>query len=274
MALPIIALLMAASAAETLAAPKSDLWARWTAHDPKSSAVIDHAPWDDFLKKYLVTAPNGVNRLPYRRIAPDDRRKLDAYIDRLAGLPIGTYRRSEQLPYWINLYNALTVQLVLRRYPVKSILHLNISPGWLSVGPWGKKLLRIEGVEVSLDDIEHRILRPIWRDNRVHYGVNCASVGCPNVAKSAYTAANVNAALTRAARAYINSFRGASFEDGELYVSSIYKWFVEDFGGNTAGVIAHLQKYAAAALAAKLRGADDISSYQYDWTLNQTPPLP
>lgn len=269
-----IAGLVLISTAETLAAPKANLWARWTAHDPKSTAVIDHAAWDAFLKKYIVIGPEGVNRLPYGRIAAGDRRNLDAYIDRLAGLRIGTYRRSEQLAYWINLYNALTIQLILRSYPVASILDIKISPGWLSVGPWGKKFLRIEGEEVSLDDIEHRILRPIWRDNRVHYGVNCASIGCPNVAKSAYTGATVNTALTRAAKSYINGDRGVNFDGGDLYVSSIYKWFVADFGGNAKGVIAHLKKFAGPGLASKLAKADDISGYQYDWSLNETSSLP
>ncbi len=265
---------VAFSMSKSLAAPKSELWPRWAAHRANSVSVIDHALWNAFLNKHVVTGPNGVNRLPYGRIAAQDLRKLVAYIDHLSFIQIGNYNRSEQLAYWINLYNALTVQLILRRYPVKSILDLNISPGWLSVGPWGKKLLRIEGEEISLDDIEHRILRPIWRDNRVHYGVNCASIGCPNVAKTAYTGATVNTALTRAARSYINGGRGVNFDDGELYVSSIYKWFVADFGGNAAGVIAHLKKYAAPALAAKLKNARNISGYQYDWSLNETPSSP
>ena len=257
------------SMTKSFAAPKAELWAMWAAHNVHSVAVIDHGPWDTFLKKYAMTGPNGVNRLPYGRVSAADRRRLDAYIDGLSGIQIRIYRRSEQLAYWINLYNALTIRLILQRYPVESILDLNISPGWLSVGPWGKKLLRVEGEEISLDDIEHRILRPIWRDNRVHYGVNCASVGCPNVAKSAYVGATVDKALTDAAIAYVNSGRGVNFDDGDLYVSSIYKWFVADFGGNAAGVIAHLKKYAAPGIKAKLGKFSDVSGYQYDWSLNE-----
>lgn len=259
------------SMTKSLAAPKAEPWALWAAHNVHSVAVIDHGPWDAFLKKYVTTGSEGVNRLPYGRVSAEDRRKLDSYIDGLSGIQIRIHRRSEQLAYWINLYNALTIRLILQRYPVESILDLNISPGWLSVGPWGKKLLRVEGEEISLDDIEHRILRPIWRDNRVHYGVNCASIGCPNVAKSAYMGATVDKALTRAARAYVNSDRGVNFDDGDLYVSSIYKWFVADFGGNTAGVLAHLKKYAAPGIKEKLGNVSDISGYQYDWSLNEAP---
>ncbi len=257
------------SMTKSLAAPKAELWAFWAGHNVHSVAVIDHGPWDAFLKKYVTTGPEGVNRLPYARVSAEDRRKLDSYIDGLSGVQIRIYRRSEQLAYWINLYNALTIRLIVQRYPVDSILDLNISPGWLSVGPWGKKLLRVEGEEISLDDIEHRILRPIWQDNRVHYGVNCASVGCPNVAGSAYAGATVDEALTRAARAYVNSGRGINIDEGDLYVSSIYKWFVADFGGNTAGVLAHLKKYAAHGIKAKLGAFSDVSGYQYDWSLNE-----
>ena len=103
--------------------------------------------------------------------------------------------RDEQLAYWINLYNALTVKVILDHYPVKSILDIDISPGWFSIGPWGKKLVAVEGVEISLDDIEHRILRPIWRDPRIHYALNCAAVGCPNLLREAFTGATAEVLL-------------------------------------------------------------------------------
>ncbi len=161
-------------------------------------------------------------------------------------------RRPEQLAYWINLYNALTVQVVLDHYPVASIHDIAISPGLLAIGPWDKPLIEIEGAAVSLNDIEHRILRPIWRDPRIHYAVNCASIGCPDLQARAFTAETAEALLEAAARAYVNHPRGARVEAGELTVSSIYAWYREDFGGTEAGVIAHLKRYAAPELAKAL----------------------
>lgn len=149
-----------------------------------------------------------------------------------------------------------------------SIKDINISPGLFSFGPWDKKLLTIEGEAVSLNDIEHRILRPLWRDPRIHYALNCASLGCPNLDAKAFSARDMNARLDAAARAFINHPRGARFEDGELVVSSIYDWFMEDFGGDEAGVLAHLRQYAAPALAEKLAKHGRLDRSTYDWRLN------
>ena len=152
------------------------------------------------------------------------------------------------------------------RWPALWILQS--PPGWFSVGPWGKKLIMVEGQELSLDDIEHRILRPIWRDPRIHYVVNCASIGCPNLRRGAYTGATIEDELTKAAKDHINNWRGITFDDGMLHVSSIYKWFREDFGDTDASVIAHLKTYAEPALADRLSRVRDIEGHIYDWTLN------
>jgi hypothetical protein len=157
---------------------------------------------------------------------------------------------------------------VLEHYPVDSIRKIAISPGLFSAGPWGKKLVTVEGKALSLDDIEHRILRPIWRDPRIHYAVNCAALGCPNLQPEAFTADNEEALLERAAHDYVNHPRGATVADGKLTVSSIYVWYQADFGGTDRGVIAHLQHYAAPALAAALAPIERIGADRYDWSLN------
>jgi len=175
------------------------------------------------------------------------------------------------MAYWINLYNAPTVKVVLDNYPVDSILHITISPGWFSTGPWGKKLVTVEGEQLSIDDVEHRILRPIWRDPRIHYVVNCASIGCPNLRRRAFTGNRVDAMLDAAARDYINDWRGAAFREGELYVSTLYKWYAVDFGGTVPKIIAHLGRYARGELAKGLAAATSIAGYRYDWDLNEAP---
>ncbi len=160
------------------------------------------------------------------------------------------------------------MKLVLDHYPVASVRDIDISPGWFSIGPWGKKLLTIEGEAVSLNDIEHRILRPIWRDARIHYAVSCASIGCPDLPAEAFTAINADALLTAGAREYVNHPRGVRVEDGRLIVSSLYVWFAEDFGDGDADVIAHLRRYARPDLAAALAGVGRIDDFAYDWRLN------
>lgn len=264
----IAAVLLAVVAPLLQAAPKAELWPRWTAHDAQATRSVDHGAWTGFLQQYLRPGADGINRVAYGQVAAQDRAALTGYLRRLQGERVSTLARSEQRAYWINLYNAATVSTVLEHYPVPSILKIDISPGLFARGPWGKKLLSVEGEALSLDDIEHRILRPIWKDPRTHYAVNCASLGCPNLQAEAYTAANLEALLDRGAREYVNHPRGARVVRGRLYVSSIYVWFQDDFGGSDAGVIAHLKRYAAAPLAAQLAGIDTIADDDYDWTLN------
>jgi hypothetical protein len=255
-----------AAVAPAAGAPKAELWERWSAHDPDSTETVDHAPWSALLAARLKRAEAGPNRFDYAGVADIEKAALAAYLERLAAVAVSRLARAEQRAYWINLYNALTVKVVLDRYPVDSIREIRSS--LFSAGPWGLQLVAVEGVKLSLDDIEHRILRPIWRDPRTHYAVNCASVGCPSLQPEAYTAANMEALLERGAREYVNDPRGVEIVDGRLVVSSIYVWFKEDFGGDDAGVVAHLARYAAIELRARLQQVRRIDSHRYDWSLN------
>ncbi|HXG28089.1 MAG TPA: DUF547 domain-containing protein [Nevskiales bacterium] len=269
-ALSILAALWLLHALPTAAAPRAEAWARWAAHDDSATLSLDHGAWDGLLERYVVTtAADGIHRVRYAAFTPADKAALADYLQRLQAVRISAYPRAEQKAYWINLYNAATLKLVLDHYPVVSITRINISPGLFARGPWGKKLLTVEGEAVSLDDIEHRILRPLWQDPLVHYGVNCASLGCPNLAAEAYTAQNTTRLLESGARAYVNHPRGVRVADGRLWVSSIYVWFMSDFGGSDAGVVMHLRRWADPALAARLRDLRRIDGHDYDWALNE-----
>lgn len=262
----VLAVALAAPAAR--AAPEAELWQRWTAHDPDSQRTVDHAPWNAFLATYVTPHEEGANRVDYEAVTPADRERLSTYIRGLGEIQVSRLGRPEQLAYWINLYNAVTVRTVLDHLPVDSIRDIDISPGLFADGPWGAKLVTVEGEELSLDDIEHRILRPIWQDPRIHYAVNCAALGCPDLIPRAYRAADIETVLSDNARAFINDPRGVRMADGDLVASSIYKWFRDDFGGDDEGVIAHLLQYAQGGIRATLETAEDIDGYAYDWSLN------
>jgi hypothetical protein len=266
-----VSLAPACASIEALFAPGKSLWPRWTAHDERSTQVADHSAFDRLLGRYLAIDNSGVARFAYGRVTPEDREALRGYLNALAAVPVSGLSRREQLAFWINLYNALTLDVVLAHYPVRSILDIDISPGLFARGPWGKALIEVEGEPLTLNDIEHRILRPIWNDARIHYAVNCASVGCPNLQSRAFTGATADRMLDAATRAYVNNRRGARIENGRLIVSKIYDWYQEDFGGSERGVIAHLRSYAAPPLAAALVIAR-IDHYEYDWSLNDISP--
>ncbi|MDH3451030.1 MAG: DUF547 domain-containing protein [Gammaproteobacteria bacterium] len=267
-ALPMLLLLALAQPAG--AAPSAKLWDKWTARDDGSVREVDHSVWDAFLIDYVRTDANGINRIPYASVSDADQRALADYLAALKGVAVSELNRPEQLAYWINLYNALTVKVVLDHYPVSSIR--DIKSGFFSIGPWRKKRVQVQAEQLSLDDIEHRILRPIWRDPRIHYAVNCAALGCPNLQAKAFTASAAERMLEKAAREFINHPRAVTFENGELVVSSIFEWFKEDFGDGDQDVIKHLSRYASPELAAKLAGVTRIDDDRYDWQLNDAEP--
>lgn len=261
------ATLMALAAAPSpgAAAPSARLWPRWLISNAKSEISVDHRLWDSFLARYVVSGhPSGINLVRYGEVTFRDIIALDSYIEELQSVPVSYLNRGEQIAYWINLYNSLTVRLILEHYPLDSIKDIR--------RPWKRKLASIEGIPVSLDDIEHRILRPIWKDNRFHYVLNCAAKGCPNLLPVAFTARNAEAILDRAARDFVNHSPGARVEGGKIHTSTIYRWFMEDFGGSRRKVVEHLLRYAEGELRGELNRMLEKGrirlKYHYDWSLN------
>lgn len=235
--------------------------------------AVDHSAFDRLLKTYVKQGVDGVNRVDYASLKRDDHATLKIYISGLQSVDPNTLGRNEQFAFFVNLYNAQTIDIVLDHYPVKSIKNISLGGGLfaaISGGPWKAKLVKVNGVALSLDDIEHRILRKRFKDPRVHYAVNCASVGCPNLAGGAYTGTKLDAQLDAGARSYINHPRGMRFEGRTLIASSIYDWFKEDFGGTDQGAIKHARKYAGPDLATKLSTVESIGGFGYDWSLNDT----
>ncbi|MEM6905313.1 MAG: DUF547 domain-containing protein [Pseudomonadota bacterium] len=255
---------VAASAAlPAAAAPKSRLiderWTRsGTGGDP------DYGAWAKVLSAHVRPGAQGVNMVDYAALKASG--EMDAIVAGMAAAQPTAMGRDAAMAYWINLYNAVTIQVVLEEYPVDSIR--KVRGGLFNTGPWGDALVEVEGQPLSLDDIEHGILRPIWNDPRIHYGVNCASIGCPNLALAPYTAARLDGVLTEGAFAYVNDPRGAAPEEGGLVVSSIYEWFKEDFGDSDAGILAHLGQYAKGGLKEVLAGGPRIVDDRYDWAIN------
>jgi len=231
-------------------------------------ATVDHAAFDALLARWTEASSDGVVRVDYagwRRSDPD-REALGRYINHLSGLDPRALTRPDQFAFWANLYNALTLREVIDAWPVRSIRDIRSS--WLVAGPLKKTVARVRGVDLSLDDIEHGILRKGWSDPRVHYAVNCASFGCPNLPRKAWRGAGLAPALDAAARAYVNHPRGVAFKGAALSVSSIYRWYASDFGGSDRRVIDHLAGHAAAPLKARLLQVDRIAGDTYNWSVN------
>lgn len=237
----------------------------------RSAMTIDHSTWDQLLKTYVRPGRDGINSVRYAAFKHSGHESLKRYIDMLQNVDPAQLDRREQFAFLANLYNAATIDVVLDHHPVRSIKDISLGGGLFAAvtgGPWKSRFLEIKGVRLSLDDIEHEILRPVFADARVHYAVNCASIGCPNLGTEAFTGPELDRQLDAAARAYINHPRGVSVKNARVQVSSIYNWFKADFGGNDAGVLRHLAKYAEPELARALRSASGIAGHDYDWRLN------
>jgi len=223
--------------------------------------------WGSLLSKYTQKDESGLVLFDYAALAgsPANMKVLNEYLDDMASKKPSTFTREQAMVYWANLYNAITVKVVAENYPVKSIRKIKSG---LRPGPWKRDLITVEGEVLSLDNIEHDIMRPTFKTPLVHYMVNCASIGCPNLKQTPWQVSTLEADLEAAARAYINSSRGATIDKGRLKVSSIYKWFSKDFGGSQTGVIEHLKKYADDDLSPRLIGRNKIDKYGYDWDIN------
>jgi hypothetical protein len=263
-------LLVLTGAPQLFASGEAELWERWTVSDEASSILVDHSPWQVFLDRYRYDGPDGVALVRYGEVSEADFALLDGYVESLEAVEVDDLNSREQFAYWVNLYNAATVRLILSEYPLSGIRRIP-GAGLTSIGPWDLKLLTVAGEELSLDDIEHRILRPRWQDPRVHFVVNCASIGCPDLPARALSAANAEEVMERAARRYLSHPRGVRLDGRRLVLSSIFDWFARDFGSGEEEILEFIDRYRDidADLEEIGRQRDNVPiRYEYDWSLN------
>jgi len=238
---------------------------RWQRFDPDSHTAVDHSAWQQFLDEYVSSHADGINRVAYRQARSTDWPGLRRYLGAAADINPSTLNADEAMAFWINLYNALTVDVVLR-HPGKTSIK-QMGRGLLSFGPWDDEVVTVADTPLTLNDIEQRILRPIWQDHRVHYAVNCASIGCPNLSRTAFTGINLQEQLTTAEAAYLAHPRGVSFDaKGRLQLSSIFDWYKEDFGADRQALLNYLAQHHDQP--ERLRTYRGRIRYDYDWQLN------
>ncbi len=264
-------LLLALGAPSATAAPESERWAIWDQRDNDAKISFDHAPWQRWLDEYLMVGSDGVHRVRYASVSSQGKATLQAYLATAAAVDPREFSADEQMAYWVNLYNALTVSVVLDNPGKRSILKMG--GGWLPTGPWDDEVLTVAGIPLTLNDIEHRILRPIWQDHRIHFVVNCASFSCPNLAPDAFTASTLEAQLAAAEASYINDLRGVSKMNGRLQLSSIFGWYRDDFADSEAALLSYLQQHHS-DLSRWLEDDPELAErvrYDYDWSLNSAP---
>jgi hypothetical protein len=243
---------------------------------PTLSQAFDHshAAWDALLRKHVVLLDGGkASQLDYAGMARD-RVSLKAYLDSLSRVShneFETWPRGEQMAFLINAYNAFAVEKVLTRYPaVRSIWDF----GKVFGNPFKDDFFTLVGGKRSLDAIEHAMLRPVFREPRVHYAVNCASIGCPMLREEAYLAARLDAQLEGQARRFLSDRSRNRYDarSRRLAVSRIFDWFAEDFEPRARYFAAYADLLAddAAGREAVRSGRAGLQFLDYDWALNDS----
>jgi len=212
---------------------------------------INHKAWDVLLHKYVDE--NGF--VDYKGFKKDQEQLIN-YLNYLSqNVPDESWAVQEQLAFYINLYNAATVNLILDNYPIESIKDIS--------KPWGKSIIKLGDEAFSLGDIEHNILRKM-NEPRIHFAINCASYSCPNLLNEAFTASKIEEQLERVSYSFINGNKN-DISESNPKLSKIFKWYKKDFNINGENLISFINKYSST----KINVDADINYKDYNWNLNQ-----
>lgn len=233
-----------------------------TAKSVKSDAKpVSHEIWNDLLQKHVAT-DGAVN---YKGFIQDSTLLNDYLAILTAGHPNeANWTRNEQLAYWINAYNAFTIQIVIRNYPVASIKDIAGAIPFVN-SVWDLKFIEIEGVVYDLNNIEHNLIRKIFEEPRIHFALVCASYSCPALRNEAFVADKLEVQLTEQAQNFINDPRKNRIENkDQAELSKIFSWYSGDFKTNTT-LIEFINQYADTQLSEDA----EIEYIDYDWSLNE-----
>lgn len=227
-----------------------------------------HKAFDQVLRSHVVSA-GSTTAVRYKQLKAEPT-ILDGYLSVLSNLTTEeyeTFSRDEQLSFLINAYNAFTLKLVIDHYPVESIKDI----GGLFWSPWKKAFFQLFGKPTHLDNVEHDMIRKQFDEPRIHFAVNCASVGCPPLAPEAFVAKRLDAQLEKAAVGFIKNAVFNRWDGKKLHLSSIFKWYGSDFEKKHKSHIVYVASVLGLPVAAQKKadaGNLDVDYLEYDWNLN------
>ncbi len=221
-----------------------------------------HQLWTDLLQKHV--RQDGM--VDYRGFIKDST-KLNQYLSTLENhIPADNWSEKEKLAYWINAYNAYTIQLVIRHYPLESIKDIS---GFLSIpfvnSAWDIKFIELGGEKLDLNNIEHSILRKEFDEPRIHFAINCASISCPVLRNEAFTADKLEAQLEEQTKIFLNNPEKNRIGKNEIEISKIFSWFGGDFK-KEGTIIDFINPYTATDISP---GAS-VKYIDYNWQLNDS----
>ena len=224
-------------------------------------AQTGHKSFSLWLKQYVD--PQGNVDYTKCKKNPQAQQQLNTYLDWLKqNPPSASAPKSQRLAFWINLYNAATIRLVLDHYPVESIRDIEQRTG---KSPWEMKTVKVKKKTYTLNEVEHTLIRPVFKDPRVHFALVCAAKSCPKLLNEAYTAQRLNSQLDAQARYFLNRSGKNQLSTRTAAVSKIFEWFEKDFLADNNTLTGYLNQYAAV----KINPTAHVSYLHYDWSLNE-----
>lgn len=224
-----------------------------------SQEHLKHDQWTNLLKTYVSSTGN----VDYKGIKEHEA-ELDAYLAVLsANHPTADWDKNDQLAFWINAYNAFTVKLIVKNYPVVSIKDLGGSVYKVNT-PWDEKFIKIGDQTYDLNNIEHGIIRKDFADPRIHFAVNCASISCPPLRNEAYVGSKLNVQLDDQARKFINDSTKNKITKNKATLSKIFTWFKGDFTASGLSIAEFINQYSEVKMTKKTK----VTYFEYDWNLN------
>jgi hypothetical protein len=234
-----------------------------------SAAGFDHSIFDRILNTYV----NNQGLVDYNGIAGDQ--SFKTYMASLKTAQPDSMSRNGQLAFWINAYNAVTIDKVIKWKPKKSVRETFVPGVWTGTKFFTTREHTVAGKQLSQDDIEHEILRKQLKEPRIHFAIICASSGCPPLPRSAYTEDNVQDKLEEETRKYINSERGTQIDSAKniLHLSRLFDWFAGDFEYKSGSVLDFIKPYLNAEALTFVEQNPKIKWLEYNWALNAQEPL-
>lgn len=241
----------------------------WDDVEPQSLINVDHSAFKEVLNAYISDQhPSGIARFNFNAVSELDKNKLKGYLDYLQLLEPRQLNEAEAKAYWVNLYNAATLKMVLEAYDddrVKSIREART--GVFSAQPWKRKLVTISQQKMSLEEIHNGVLRPMYKDHRLHFALFFFSLGGPDVSSMILEGENNDEVLDTLEKNFFSHYRAARLNGSELVLSELFETYDTDFAENSSALIQYISQHVSEEIAAGLLTVTDIR-FEYDWSIN------
>jgi len=251
------------------AAPKSKVIRFWDDREPLSTMKVNHTAWQEVLDLYVDDQhASGVNRFDYAAVTSGDARKIKNYIDYLEQMEPRQFNSLEAQAFWINLYNALMVDKIVDAYQSGSSRAVNrLLRGGLRSTRWNRDIAEVVMQDISLDDIEHGILRPIWNDSRIHFVLTTGALSGANVLKTAFNGDNNEALLEQAKVDFFAHPKAVRVENDRIVLNSVFDWYADDFAPNKPALLQYIRESVPESTRQSIQGISR-TSFDYTWDLN------